>query len=408
MIVDLFAGPGGWDLAARDLEVDPIGVEWEPSACATRAAAGLRTVRADVASYPPERFAGAEGLIASPPCPTFSKAGTKAGHVIAHHLHAAIREAAAGRDWSHHVVESAVTLGQGYQSDGIIAMSFLTVSVVDWLRVIRPRWVALENVPSVLPLWKTIARTLEVEGYSTWAGVLSAERYGVPQTRERAFLMAHRDRLVGPPAPTHQAFRTGHPAELIEGLFGSLAPWVSMADALGWTDDLRLNTGRDWPDDGSGRAGAQTIEATRPAPALTAKSGGQWQLTTPGPFTKLEPRPADSPAPTMTFGKHPNRYAWTLDRPATTLAGDPRIAQPGHKKEATSPDAPGRMEGSIPLEVREALIIQSFPADYPVRGTLTSKFRQIGNAVPPLLGRAVLGELILGGPSGPPRAKETR
>jgi len=30
-VVDLFAGPGGWDLAARELGLDPIGLEWDPA-----------------------------------------------------------------------------------------------------------------------------------------------------------------------------------------------------------------------------------------------------------------------------------------------------------------------------------------------------------------------------------------
>lgn len=31
--VDLFAGPGGWDVAAHWLGVDPLGIEWDDAAC---------------------------------------------------------------------------------------------------------------------------------------------------------------------------------------------------------------------------------------------------------------------------------------------------------------------------------------------------------------------------------------
>ena len=49
--------------------------------------------------------------------------------------------------------------------------------------------------------------------------------------------------------------------------------------------------------------------------------------------------------------------------------------------------------GSITLE--EALALQSFPADYPVRGrTKGSRHEQVGNAIPPLLAAAVLRSVV--------------
>src|SRR5690349_17189769 len=79
---DLFAGAGGWDLAADWLDVHARGVENMPQARATRAAAGLTTVHDDVWTFKP-RYTGrdlqASGLIASPPCQTFSAAGKGSG-----------------------------------------------------------------------------------------------------------------------------------------------------------------------------------------------------------------------------------------------------------------------------------------------------------------------------------------
>lgn len=56
-VIDLFAGMGGWDLAARELGLDPLGIEHNPDACATREAAGLRTLQADIATLDPAGFA---------------------------------------------------------------------------------------------------------------------------------------------------------------------------------------------------------------------------------------------------------------------------------------------------------------------------------------------------------------
>lgn len=93
----------------------------------------------------------------------------------------------------------------------------------------EPEWIAMEEVPDVLPLWKQYAVILRRWGFSVWTGILNAADYGVPQTRRRAILLASRVRTAQPPPPTHAK------NEEPEGLFGpGRARWVSMAQALGW------------------------------------------------------------------------------------------------------------------------------------------------------------------------------
>jgi DNA (cytosine-5)-methyltransferase 1 len=192
-ILELFAGPGGASEGIRQTcpDIPSIGIEWDDAACATRRAAGHLTIQGDVAAIPVEPFKGrVVGMWASPPCPDFSVAGRKRG------------------------IEG--TSGH------------LIFQVLRWAQALQPQWVACEQVPPALPWWQQFARTLEGDGYSTWAGVLCAADYGVPQERYRAILMAHRDRIVMPPTPTH----AGHP---VDNLFGpTLKRWVSMAEGLGW------------------------------------------------------------------------------------------------------------------------------------------------------------------------------
>lgn len=217
MILDLFAGPGGWSEGLRALGHADIGIEWDGAACETRAAAGHLTIRADVATYPTEPFARrVVGLIASPPCPTFSAAGKGEGVNEFPYLHSfADQVAATGwfSPWSHHAWSDPRTP--------------LVLEPLRWVEALQPEWVACEQVHAVMPLWAQYAAIWRAQGYSTWAGVLNAADFGVPQTRRRAFCIAHRSRVATPPEPTH--CKGGALTA-----FGSLLPWVSMADALGW------------------------------------------------------------------------------------------------------------------------------------------------------------------------------
>ncbi|MFJ5967089.1 DNA cytosine methyltransferase [Streptomyces sp. NPDC093060] len=78
-ILDLFAGPGGLDVAADVLGYSVTGIEWDAGACVTRSAAGMDTFRGDVRHYRAAFFPHAEVLTGGPPCQTFTVAGHGAG-----------------------------------------------------------------------------------------------------------------------------------------------------------------------------------------------------------------------------------------------------------------------------------------------------------------------------------------
>ncbi|MFJ4323434.1 DNA cytosine methyltransferase [Streptomyces tricolor] len=105
-IIDLFAGPGGLDVAAKVLGYEVTGIEWDPGACATRSEAGMHTFQGDVRHYRAAFFPEAQVLTGGPPCQTFTVAGHGAGRraldeVIQYieRLHEAVRPEN-GRDWA--------------------------------------------------------------------------------------------------------------------------------------------------------------------------------------------------------------------------------------------------------------------------------------------------------------------
>lgn len=369
LIVDGFAGPGGVSEGLRLLGLTDVGVEWDPAACATRAAAGHRTIRADVTRMPVDHLHDVEGVVMTPPCQTFSSAGKGDGRAELARLTAAIDRG----DWTTRTAGSEV------------------LEVGRWVEVIRPRWVMCEQVPPVLPLWQAYAsRWRSLYGWSCWAGTLLAADYGVPQTRLRAFLLARTDgQAARPPEPTH--CKGGATT-----LLGELASWVSMADALGWT-------GQDTP--------ARTLCGDRsprwmyPDPAGTHGRVVQLNRRTNSKGVPTVTVPADRPAPTLTgaAGAAGAKSMWQWELPATTVAGDPRITARCHHDDGTQgADAKttdqvraGDYDGTEPvkLTLAEALILQSFPPDYPVQGNKSEQFTQVGNAVPPLLAARVIAAL---------------
>lgn len=379
MVLDLFAGPGGWDLGLAAHGIGSVvGVEWDDHAVATRKAAGLPTLHADVAEVDASIFSRFVGLIASPPCQAFSNAGKRKGHLDGDRLFTFV-DAYAERGWH--------DPGDGWADDRtpLILQPLRYIEVMPSLR-----WVAMEQVAPALPFFQRYVEILEDRGFSAWAGVLSAECYGVPQVRKRAFLIASRDGEVAPPEPTHSRYHNRDPQRLDEGVL----PWVPMAEALGWNDDVLVGFPRRADSDDSVTIDdveyrrRDLVPTSRPANALTEKARSWVAL-----HTNRDQRPdgsrqvvdAERPAPTLT-AKSGGQWQW--ERPATTVAGDPRLSGPGRN----DPNVSGSQYGpnSVKLTVAEAAALQSFPPDHPWQGTKTAQFRQIGDAVPPLLAAAVL------------------
>jgi DNA (cytosine-5)-methyltransferase 1 len=112
---------------------------------------------------------------------------------------------------------------------------------VAWVRELEPLAVVVENVPDVLKaggrnIAEEIARDLDQLGFITRYTLLNAVHYGVPQTRERMFLIGLRKEIGQAPAfpsPTH--------AHAIEHPMNGSRKGQSVANRIGSTIAHRLN-----------------------------------------------------------------------------------------------------------------------------------------------------------------------
>ncbi|MGV9341555.1 DNA cytosine methyltransferase [Streptomyces sp. NPDC003688] len=351
-IADLFAGPGGLDLAAEILGIPSIGIEWDDDAVATRLAAGLRTVHGDVRLFGPEHpdFEDCDVLAGGPPCQTFSIAGSGSGRKA---LDLVTRFISRTHAWYER--EKAGVAGETWEDiqrelDKLDdERTGLVLQPLRWIfeAMLRPRHgqeeprpfevIVLEQVPSVIEVWREYAKVLKVVGYHAEAAVYRTEQYGVPQTRRRAVLVARRwpipDRFL---APTHQPYLKGKTHG--DGLFES---WLSMAKAL---EEVYENV-------------EETVRRTMPFRVVSNYGSG-------GDPKARGRRESGEPSATIT-GK------WKRNRIVTA---DDREADIGR------------------LSNEEAGVFQSFPYHFPWRGA--DRAQQIGNAVPPWFGVHVLSAAL--------------
>lgn len=441
----LFSGPGGATQGTKDAGVeDTIGVEWDESAAKTARAAGHAVIQADVRLLDPKLVRDANFgdlsiyqtllLQGSPPCQGLSNAGKGKGREDLDALLNAVAALHLGNgmvsSW-HEGKELIPVLMEALVEDASDERSPLTFEVMRWIFDLVPDFLMLEQVPAALPIWEAIAEVLRSHGYSVWTGNVQAEQFGVPQTRKRAILLASLNGEVAAPVPTHSKYHTRSPERLDEGVL----PWVSMAEALGW--GVRELVGFPRKYDGRGEAividgeeyrGRDLREASNPSFVVTekARSWNRYEVrgkeaTHMGDVRNKNGavRPLDTPSATITASMDNGNFqfidrgalieeveprvnnqsgtefdlAWPADRPAPVVAGRDIITMPGANANRFNGSTKSRNDG-IRVTVEEAGVIQSFPADYPWTGTKTKQFEQVGNAVPPLLQKALTQHLL--------------
>jgi DNA (cytosine-5)-methyltransferase 1 len=227
---------------------------------------------------------------------------------------------------------------------------------------VQPRAFVMENVAALArnQRWAAIIARLAKaagENYDTRLVVLNACHWGVPQARERMFLIGlpkgHGEvTLPGPPArdapPSVGDVLRGLPPAGEHGNAQLCTAKITMAKI----PVLRLSPFAGMLFNGQGRP----IDVNRPAPTLPATMGGNRT-----PIIDLDQ---------LEHGATP----WVVGYHHRLTAGrEPPLAQ-------LPPQARLRR-----LTVEEAAAIQTFPADMQWSGPQSARFRQIGNAVPPVL-----------------------
>jgi|ERR1700688_2091593 len=348
--ISLYTGAGGLDLGFEAAGFDTaVAVEIDLEAVTTlRANRSWPVLDRDIHSIGSaellERASLSEGdadvLIGGPPCQPFSKSGY----------------------WA-----NGDTLRLDDQRAGTLAA---------YLRILRdtlPRVFLLENVPGLAYhgkseglelIRRTIDRINRERGtrYTLVLQRLNAADYGVPQLRERVFVIGSREGEVFRfPPPTHQALPEDG-QELLTKLPTHATAWDSLADID--EDDENL------PDLRIRGKWAELL------PTIPEGHNYLWHTERGGGLPL--------------FGWRRRFWSFLLklakDRPSWTIQAQPGPAVgPFHWK-------------SRRLSARELCRLQTFPDDYHVLGSLQAVQRQLGNAVPSglaeVLARAICRQLL--------------
>jgi DNA (cytosine-5)-methyltransferase 1 len=270
----------------------------------------------------------------------------------------------------------------------------------DFIRLageIRPRVAVIENVPGLATLHggvllRRIGEAFRELGYSVTCAELLAAQYGVPQMRWRMFFIASRedlgDQRVGFPHPTHGDLGIGDLVPNRTVRPEQYRGFVTIGDAI--SDLPPIASGQNSSTYASKprsayqvamREGAQTL-TNHYAPRLSAANLERIQHLQPGQDWRDLPRELLPAGMLRAHRKdHTRRYrrmTWDgVARSIITRFRDPKSGEYTHPEQTRT------------ISIREAARIQSFPDWFVFEGSHTDQYDQVGNAVPPLLARAV-------------------
>lgn len=367
--VELFAGAGGLALgvSAAGFNHDAV-VEWDHDACETvreNQSLGSKFIRgwpvheADVSKFDYRDIApGLDLLAGGPPCQPFSLAGKHRGQEDTRNMFPEVLRAVRSLQPKAILVENVKGLTRPSFS-AFLDYILLQLSFPEISRKKNEEW--QEHAARLQKFRKNDCQ--KGLTYNVHLKLVNAANYGVPQKRERVFIVGFRNDLKADwsyPAQTHS----------LESLLKS--QWVT-----GEYWDLHKVAKRARPAEPARFSGK--ISAIKSG--LLIPEGQRW-LTVRDALVGL---PDPEKVKSSLFKNHqfnpgarsyPGHTGSPLDEPAKTLkAGDHGV--PGGENMLLRPD------GSIRyFTVRECARLQTFPDDYVFRGAWSEAMRQLGNAVP--------------------------
>jgi len=371
LAADLFCGAGGLSLGLKEAGFEVVlGVDHDVEAIETHRAhhpglsvnwdMGDPSVIERVAAI--VREGGITLVAGGPPCQPFSRAG---------------------RSMMRDLVRTGRRPGHDRRRD--LWESFLGV-----IELSLPPAVIMENVPDMaldrgMVILRTMVERLESWGYSVGERVLDSRRFGVPQFRHRLVLVALRGELhFDWPDPVVTMVSVNNAIGDLPEVEGGWRPSNGRGEdpvASGWTEYQGPRTSfqrRARANVPPSRQYRIYDHITRPVREDDALAFAQMDSTTK--YSDLSPE--------LRRYRHDifdDKYK-RLDKDGASRTITAHIAKDGYSYIHPEQDRT--------ITVREAARLQTFPDDVRFAGPPSSAFRQIGNAVPPLLGE-LLGSAVL-------------